>query len=405
MFTKQTVSAVAAFSMVSGIFAQSPSCDDPTATILTPADATTVADCRSFEGSVLIGDEAGPTISLDGLTEIGGDLIAENNQVITDLSSDNLRSIGGSFRLHNLINLVNLEFPSLGSANDVDFATLTKLARIGFGSDGITEAETVIIADTTIDSIDGINVQSLQSLNLNNNRRLTRYTSSMRSLSDTFIVNNNGLNFTMELPNLRWIANMTVGNVTSFSAPSLATVNGSLYFDSNRFSSFSLPNLTEVESGDISFVSNSDLTNLTFPLLERVGGGVTIANNTELETIDGFPELTEIGGAIAFRGSFTSAELPALENVIGGYEVLTTAELDNSTCTAFGEMADTGIIQGPEIACQGFTEDANENTSGADSDASGGGNNQGEQGAGALVGINMVAMVGLAALGAFFTTL
>jgi hypothetical protein len=406
MYSKQAISAIAAFGMVSGVVGQGVSCEDPTATIASPADATEVANCRDFEGSILISDEAGPTINLDGLTEVGGDLIAENNELLADLSSSTLRTIGGSFRLHNLIGLVTLEFPSLGAARDIDFATLTKLAQIGFGSDGITEAETVIIADTTIDSIDGINVESLQSLNLNNNKRLTRYTSSMRDLSNTFIVNNNGLNFTMELPELVWIANMTVGNVTQFSAPSLETVNGSMYFDSNFFTSFSMPNLTEVDSGSLSFVSNSDLANLTFPALERVGGGLTIANNTELGAVDGFPELTNIGGAIALRGSFTSAELPSLEDVIGGYDVQTTARLDEATCSGFADQKSSGVIQGPEIACQGDTDDANSDTSGADGEGSGNSSNrEGEGNAGALVGINMWAMVGLAGLGAFFTTL
>lgn len=404
MFTKRAVSAVAALSFVSGVV--SIGCDDPTATIASSADATELANCQTVEGSVLIADKAGPSINLDGLTEIGGDLVAEDNKIISELSSSTLESVGGAFRLKNLIALVTLELPSLTEVKSIDFATLTKLAQLNFGSEGITEAESVIIGDTTIDSIDAINVVELKTLNLNNNKRLTKYTSKMESLSDTFVVNNNGLNFTMDLPNLQWIANMTVGNVTKFSAPSLSTVNGSLYFDSNFFTSFSLPNLTEVDSGALSFVSNPDLANLTFPALEKVGGGVTIANNTELGAVDGFPKLSEIGGAIAMRGSFTSAELPALEDVIGGYDIVTTANLDEATCSGFKDQKSKGVIQGPEIACSGNQDDANSDTSGASGSGSGSGTKDDKkEGAGALVGSNMWAMVSLAALGAFFTTL
>ncbi|RYP78381.1 hypothetical protein DL771_000566 [Monosporascus sp. 5C6A] len=406
MYSKQQlVSAVAALSMVSGVV--SVGCDDPTATIRTPADATQIANCESVEGTVLIAPEAGQRIDIGGrLSEIGGDLIAQNNGLITSLSSASLQTIGGEFRLRNLTALSTLGFTRLSEVGSIDWATLTVLPELNFGNPGITEAESVIIADTFLQSIDGINVQSLTDMNINNNRRLTRFSTSIRSLSNVLNVQANGLNLELEMPNLQWIANLTVANVTTFSAPSLATVNGSMRFDSNRFESFSAPNLTEVQDGDISFVSNPELTNITFPSLERIGGGLTIANNTGLESIDGFPRLERVGGAIAFRGSFTDVQLPAINDVVGAVEVLSTENIDDACQRLQDETS--SVIQG-EFNCRGREADANENTGEADGSSGGNGGNDSDssgngEGAAVALGLNMNTLVSLAALGAIFTT-
>ncbi|RYP43628.1 hypothetical protein DL768_009827 [Monosporascus sp. mg162] len=402
---QQLVSAVAAFSMVSGVFGQV-RCDAPTATIRTPADATQIANCESVEGTVLIAPEAGQRIDIGGrLTEIGGDLIARDNGFITDLSSASLETIGGAFTLRNLTALSTLGFTRLSEVGSIDWATLTVLPELNFGNPGITEAESVVIADTFLESISGINVQSLSDMNINNNRRLTQFSTSIRSLSNVLNVQANGLNLELEMPNLEWIANLTIANVTTFSAPSLATVNGSMRFDSNYFESFTAPNLTEVQDGDISFVSNPQLSNISFPALERIGGGLTIANNTELEAIDGFRRLERVGGAIAFRGSFTDFQLPEINDVVGGCEILSTEEIQEDCQTLQDESSN--VIQG-ELTCRGREEDANENTGDADdSTGSGGSGSDGSgdsDGAAVALGLNMNTLVSLAALGAIFTT-
>ncbi|RYP30650.1 hypothetical protein DL767_006150 [Monosporascus sp. MG133] len=404
MYNKQQfVSAVAALSMVSGVV--SVSCDDPTATIRTPADATQIANCESVEGTVLIAPEAGQRIDIGGrLTEIGGDLIAQHNGFITDLSSASLETIGGAFTLRNLTALSTLGFTSLVEVGSIDWGTLTVLPELNFGNPGVTRAQSVVIEDTFLRSIDGINVQSLSDMNINNNGWLTQFSTSIRSLSNVLNVQANGLNLELEMPNLEWIANCTIANVTTFSAPSLATVNGSMRFDSNYFERFTAPNLTEVQDGDISFINNAQLTNISFPSLERIGGGFTIANNTELESIDGFPRLERVGGAIAFRGSFTDFQLPEINDVVGGVEVVSTEEIEEACQTLQDESS--RVIQG-ELTCRGREADANENTGDADDSTGTGssGTDSGNgEGAAVALGLNMNTLVSLAALGAIFTT-
>ncbi len=142
-------------------------------------------------------------------------------------------------------------------------------------------------------------------MDINNNRRLTDINFQTHDLTDRLNIQANGQSLRVSLPNLIWIANVTIANVSDFSAPSLLTVNGSARFDSNFFTSYSAPNLTSTKSGDLSFVGNSELTSLTFAGLTSIGGGLLIANNAKLDKVDGFPKVKSVGGSMKLRGNFT----------------------------------------------------------------------------------------------------
>lgn len=299
--------------------------------------------------------------------------------------------------------LFNLGFTRLNEVGKIEWSTLTVLPELNFGTPGITKAKSVIIVDTVIKNIEGINVQSLTDMNLNNNKRLTKFSTSIKSLSGQLEISANGLNLELEMPNVEWIFDMTVANVTTFSAPSLKTVNESMRFDSNYFESFSAPNLTEVKKNDISFVSNPQLTNISFPKLDKIGGGLTIANNTALEEVDGFPSLTRVGGAVAFRGSFTDVQLPKLDDVVGAFQVASTEQITEA-CDKLNDL-DGSAVQG-KFSCVGEKEDANSNTDDADDSAggsSGGSGNDDDDSAAVALGLNVNTLVSLAALGAVFT--
>lgn len=385
--------------VIVGVFAVG--CDDPTATIRSAADATQLAECDTIEGSVLIAASTVDTvINLGGrLSEIGGDLTAENNGLLLTLQSSSLETIGGAFTLKNVTKLSTLSFPKLGEVGSIDWATLNNLPEPTFGNPGITKAKSVTIADTFIENIDGINVDSLSDMNINNNRRLTKFSTSIKSLTNTMYIQANGLNLSMEMPNLEWIANMTIANVTSFSVPSLHTVNGSMRFDSNYFTTFTAANLTDIQDGDLSFVSNPQLTNISIPTLTRIGGGFTIANNTALEKLDGFGAVNEIGGAVKVRGSFTDVELPDLQDVKGAFEVVSTEDISDS-CNSLNKY-NSGVVQG-DFNCKGNDENANNDTSDASgSNSSSGGTSDDQNSAASPLGASVSTFVTLASLGAF----
>jgi len=150
------------------------------------------------------------------------------------------------------------------------------------------------------------------------------------------------------MPNLQFALNMTFRNVSSVSLPSLSGVNGSLGFYGNILSTFSAPNLTQTGS-DLVFDDNTGLTNLSLPSLTIVGGGLQIANNSQLKSINGLPKLQDVGGAVDFSGVFTNASLPALKDVRGGFNLQTTQQFD---CSNFASDHSSSIIKGTYV-CSG----------------------------------------------------
>ncbi|KAH7025911.1 uncharacterized protein B0I36DRAFT_365555 [Microdochium trichocladiopsis] len=398
MYTKQIASAVAALSFVSGAVAVG--CSDPTATIRSPADATAIAKCGDIDGSILISKDFSGDVNLGALEKIGGDLIALDNPNITSLTASFLGEIGGALQLKNLISMSSLQLQRLSTVDTIEWVTLRRLTGATLGTPGITKASSVLVADTTIKSLDGINVDNLSFLNLNNNRDIVTFKTNIKTISDQVIIDANGLKMQMEMPNLIWAANMTISNVTTFSAPALKTINGSASFSSNYFTSVTFPNLTKLEEGTFSFISNPQLKNLTMPLLTDIGGGFIVANNTALSQINGFSKLENIGGAIALRGSFENFTFPALDDVRGAAEITSTEDI-KSSCDKF--QADKGSEVQGGISCVAENASANENTGEGGSGNSTSGNSGNGNSAGAFIGVNMATVLGLGAVGVFYT--
>lgn len=378
-------------------------CTAATTTINAPADATNLASqCKTFNGNILVSETASGIIDLTGISQIKGDLKALDNGVITSLSSSTLSSISGAFELANLTGLSTLAFTGLSSVGTLSWKSLSALDTLTFGTPGLSTANSVVISDTFLSSLDGIDVTAVQTLDINNNRRLTKLTSKLSTLSNIFNLQANGLDLAVSMPNLIWIANMTVNNVSSFEVPRLTTVNGSARFDSNYFTSFSAPNLTSTKSGDISFIGNAALTNISVPQLTTIGGGLLIANNTALSKVDGFGKLKTIGGAVKLRGNFTSVSFPSLNDVKGAFDISSTNDIQSS-CDAFKKLAPTkqgggGQIQGV-FACTSNNQNANSDTGGNTSTTgSGTGSNNGSSASG--IAIN-TALLGLTLVGGF----
>ncbi|KAJ0109091.1 hypothetical protein N8I77_001781 [Diaporthe amygdali] len=365
MFSKLALTALAAAAVAS---AQS-SCTQSTFTIGSAAEATAVSNCKTLKGDVLIPATSDPQIDLSGPGQIDGDLTLENNGAIISLSSTSLNSISGTFRLANVTLLSTLNLPSLTSVGTITWQSLPALNALSFTT-GVSTAKTVTISDTFLQSLDGIDLESVGTMDINNNRRLTKFDTSIKNLTENLNIQANGAKLSVSMPNLIWIANMTIANVTEFSSPSLEVVNGSARFDSNYFESFMAPNMTSTSSGDISFINNPQLTNITFSALKSLGGALTIVNNTALEEVTGFPDLAELGGAIKLGGNFSNVEFPALEDVKGTFALSSTNDITDA-CTelkklAPGSQGGNGVIQG-KFTCTSNNEKANTGSTAGDS--------------------------------------
>ncbi|WYZ41344.1 hypothetical protein EsH8_V_000239 [Colletotrichum jinshuiense] len=367
------------------VSAQSTSlCASATVTITDAAMATNLP-CTTIQGSVQISEDITGSVNINGPKTIKGDLIVTNVTGLVGLVSSTLASVEGTFKMQGLTLLSDLRFTSLTTVGSIDWVTLPALGSLVFGTAGVTKVNDILISDTFLKSLDGLNVASVDSLRINNNNQLVSYSNQLANATKTIEINSNGPDLGITLPNLIWAGDIIIADAAKVQMDSLAVVNGSIKFDKNTFTEFIAPNLTQTTDGDVSFINNVELTNLSLPLLTKTGGGLTIQNNTLLQKIDGLPKLKQIGGAVLLRGNFTDVELPALEDVKGAFDTQSTGDIDTS-CDVFNKM-EGRQIQG-DYKCRSNNTKANEDGNSDGGSAGGSGSQNGSDGAAGIVSVN-----------------
>lgn len=317
---------------------------------------------------MIIAEDASGIINLNGVQSISGDLICRNATQLTTISSDQLNSVGGSFTLQGLTILSTLQMSSLEAVNRIEWVSLPALQSLNFDR-GISRANTIIISDTYLTSLSGIELTAVGSMDINNNRFLTTVdVNDITNITNALSFSANNEDLEISFPNLEGAANLTFRNVSRISMPSLSSCAGSIGFYSNTFESFSAPNLTST-GGTLAFVDSPNLNNLSFPALTTIGGGFLIANNSELDTIAGFPRLRTIAGALDFAGTFCKVTLQGIGDVRGGSNVQTTCP-DESICNDFNQAHDADIIKGVNTCITGTENPETTSTDGGNSDSS-----------------------------------
>lgn len=386
-----------AFAVITAVAAQSATiCSQPTATINSNADASQYSSCSSISGDVVIGSTASGDIQLNGPETIGGDLTILNATALTSFSSSSIAQIKGTFHAEDLTLLSTLSMSVLTAVKTIEFISLPNLGSLTFSS-VVTEANSVTVSNTFLSSLVGLNVTTVQTLQIDNNPHLVEFTSQAGNISSAAVFDANGAGLVVSFPSLTWAANLTFRDVGSVALPSLQVINGSLGFYENTLSSISCPNLTSVGDfatgvGSLAFVDNTQLTNISMNALKSVGGADQIANNTILDGIS-FPALVDVGGAIDFSGNFTTPQLPALGNVKGGFNVESKQAID---CDSFkAEASSSGVIQG-KFVCAGSLSTVSSLGSGTATGS--GATATGSKGAAVSYGINEAA-AGLSVLG------
>lgn len=319
-----------------------------TLTASSQSDLDSIASCSRFEGDIILSSPI-ESANIKGVTSISGSLIARNITTLQSLSAPALRNISESLSLEILRSLSSVSLPRLVDVGDISLATLNSLNGITL-EDGIKTARSLVISDTTIKSIEGFNLRTVDTLNINNNRYLNTLNFNLESVSNILDLSSTGSNVQISFPYLAWANNITIRDTNSVSFPNVTKINSTLSFTNNTVQKISLPKLKEV-GGSLAIVSNSQLTNVSFPTLQSIGGAFQIANNTKLPSILGFPVLSSIGGAIDFIGDFDNATIPELSVVRGG--VYIESNSDEFNCSSWNQAQKDSVIRGDSYQCKG----------------------------------------------------
>jgi len=230
--------------------------------------------------------------------------------------------------------------------------------------------------------------------NINNNRYLKTVNVQLSSVSDLLVIEANGKGVNASFPDLTWANNITIRDAGDVFFPKLESVNSSAAFVNNTFQTVSFPELTSVGES-FAFISCSRLTNVTANSLKDVGGTFQLANNTKLAKVDGFSSLQKVGGAIDFSGVFTEVDLPALDDVRGGFNLQSTEDVN---CDTFNSLQSSGVIKGNDFVCAGKKETAESKTNGLGTSGSGNSSSTKSSAVRCGVGMSAAALAGAVAL-------
>ncbi|KAH6609519.1 hypothetical protein Trco_002865 [Trichoderma cornu-damae] len=333
---------------------------------------TPIIPCDVVDADITVDASVAGDLSIEGPKQLKGDLIITNATQLISISSSTINAIGGNFELDSLELLSSVNMQSLKTLNKLNLVKLPQLSNLIFGTTGVTKASSIQVTDTFLSDLSGLNLNSVDTLTITDNNKLTSFNSDLANITTLLSVTSNGNNMEINMTKLQTAAEIQLSNVKSFRAPSLKTITQSLKFDNNpELVTFTAQNLTTI-ANSVTFINNNKLTNVSFPLLTSVGD-LTIQNNTALGAVEGFPKLQSVSGGVILRGNFDSVELPSLKDVEGGVTVYSTTDI-SAFCGFFDDAkSKQKIIKGTE-SCKSNVKAANEGGSDGDSSTSNGSN-------------------------------
>lgn len=320
-----------------------------TTTIQNAGDATAMATCSTFSGSIAIATGTSEDISISGVKVLNGNLVAPANSNLRRIGAPELETLSGDMNFDGLTILNTVDFPKLKKITGIKWSALPNLNQIGFTSI-VEEADVIDIQNTGLTSLNGINIQKAKTVKVANNQYINEIKMQLGNVSTSLDFSDNNEEVVVELPNLIWAGNLTFRFCGSVSLNSLEKLNGSLGLYNNGFESFSAPNLTEVGQA-LAIIGNEQLSNVSFPLVTKISDDLRFANNSKLAEVDGLPELKSVGGAFDISGNMTEVASPKLEQVKGAFNIQSSENI-TETCNPYEKLRDKKLIQG-KFLCRG----------------------------------------------------
>ncbi|KAJ1927933.1 cell wall protein Ecm33 [Tieghemiomyces parasiticus] len=311
-------------------------------TVNSQEDLNQVSGCKSYSGSITIDGAPVANLNLAGVQQISGDLTIQNNGGLTSVVLPNLQSVGKL----TLFNNTALTAITMGSLKSLDAFVCQNNPRVNTltFTRGVPNLETFQIIDSSVATLPLLNFTSITNLELYGNRNLTNITLNNLSQVNGYIsIVNNNREVTVSLPQLSSVGqNCTFANVQELSVPSLQKVKSNLNINDNQFKNFTMDKLESVASS-VSIINNANLEAFSFAALTEIGGNLLVVNNTEIGALDGFPSLKAVDGSIDVRGTFANVSFDDLQDVKGGFNIMSTKGIDCSKLTGdYGSSSVTG---------------------------------------------------------------
>jgi len=275
-----------------------------TSTIQNGGDATALASCTTFSGSIAIATGVPSDISI-GVKELDGDLVVQGNKDVLRLAGPNLEKINGKLTIDDASQLATLDFPKLSEVESLTLKGLPNLRGLLF-TKGISKCDHLRIENTKLQDLNGINLEEVADMFIANNNEIGNISMKVTNISDFLTLSFNNPEVNVSFPDLQSANNISLRAIGSLDIPALSKINKGDFgvFESDNLVILSAPNLTKID-GALVINNNEGLKNLTFAKLTDVGANLQIANNTNLHDLDGLPELANVQAALDMSGNFS----------------------------------------------------------------------------------------------------
>lgn len=324
-----------------------------------------VAACETAVGEVTIYGDSFGSIDLTGVQQFYGDLTVLNATQAQSFLAPTLQLISGALTLSQNTILANVNLAQLTTVGTLEYNALPALTSTGLTS-GITSAEQVVISDTSLTSLEGINVFELKVFDVNNNKDIESIDSGLQSVTDTLSIAFNSDNVDVVLDQLTSANSVFFQSINSFSANNLTAINGSLAVSSSSVDKVEFKNLKSIGKS-LTINQNDDLEEIDFPKLTEIGGALQISDNDKLRSFSGFDKLKTIGGSVSINGTFDNGTFESLQRIAGGFTLLTDGEL---SCDSFASLNKAGDIKGDKYVCSGTAGASSSSSKKKNSDSS-----------------------------------
>ncbi|CAN3377356.1 hypothetical protein DIURU_003398 [Diutina rugosa] len=316
--------------------------------IASVADMNVINKCATIYGSLTIDSNFNnELIDLADIESITEDLVINQNHHISEIRGSKVSSVAGTFRLQELTNLFNMELPNLHAVNSIEWSVLPILSYAN--TLPLKVNKSVVVSDTSLQELDLRNVApEIEVLDINNNRYIYNLSVPVERIEVSMHLVSNGEGMTVDLANLTHVRNMTLQHLGGLKIHQLEAVENSMAIISNKFGTLNLSKLRRV-GGTLFIATNAELASIEANHLEDIRGGFVAINNSKLYDVDGFKQLTSIGGALHVEGPIENLGFDSLRELRGSALIKATSGFD---CDAWLSSEMVTKIRGGAIRCE-----------------------------------------------------
>lgn len=312
------------------------------------AQVQQVAACATAVGDITIKGSDLNQIDLTGVQAIYGSVSINNVPKINQILAPDLQTVSKDFEVVNATVLQTINLAQLSTVGTLSLKALAQLDKLLLTT-GLTSAESVVIADTGLSSLEGIDAYELKNFDVNNNPNIEKIKSDLKKVSGLLSISYNSQDVDVALDQLTSVSDLNLQAIKSFSAKNLTSVNGTLSLIGTSVKDLQLDNVQQIQKS-LDITENSNLEKLNFTKLNQIGGALTIGDNDKLKSFDSFPKLTQVGGSVNLTGAFDDGNFPELKRVAGGFTLESDGDL---TCDSFQKLNSNSVIKGDAFQCKG----------------------------------------------------